>query len=138
MPPTTHFHRLLLIVPAPRCAGLNAWIRAAIDPTGEDWLTPNLSPTGEVPSTHASACFATTEGIASTFLSRLALTCGIQSPADWANWTRDQKLDWILLQREQIYSNIGVWVEPMRNDGTWSDPNATYARLSLQPLSPQV
>jgi hypothetical protein len=132
---TNFGNRLLVIVPSARCAALNAFIRAGIDPTGADWLTPTLSATGSAPATHAWMCAAATEGQAKAFAQRVCQQASITFPADWDTKTRAERLAWVLSVRGQVYSTIGVYVAPMYNDGVWTDPQEALAATGLQVIS---
>lgn len=132
---TNFGNRLLVIVPAARVAGLNAFIKAGIDPTGGDWFTPNLSANGQLPATHAWASAAATEGQAKAFAQRVCQQASITLPDDWDTKTRAQKLAWVLSVRDQVYSTIGVYVAPMINDGVWTDPQDALTATGLQVIS---
>lgn len=129
--PTQHVHRLHLVVPTSRCAALNAWVRANLDPTGADWFTPTLSATGLAPYTHAECSVSLTDAEGKKLLTRLATVSGIQAPADWDSRTRAAKKAWLASQRAAIDSAIGVLVTGMDNDGVWADPASSRAEKSL-------
>jgi hypothetical protein len=129
---TAFLHRLLVIVPAARCAALNAFIKGGINPSGGDWFAANLSASGTAPATHAWASFAVTDAQGKILLGRLAQQAGLTQPASWDSFTRAQKRQWVLDQRAAVRTAIGVWLVPDNNDGAWSDPAAALAVLGLQ------
>lgn len=128
-------NRLLVIVPAARCAALNAFIRAGIDPTGKDWFTPTLSATGAAPATHAIACWACTDAIAWEFVSRVCDQAGIPVPDGFPGWTRQEKKDWLASRHAAILAAIGVYVVGADNDGDWPDPSSALAEMGLRTVS---
>lgn len=138
--PTQHIHRLLLVVPAARCAGLNAWVRANLDITGGDWFTPSLSATGAAPTTHAWASFALTDSQGKKLLMRLAQQSGLTQPANWDTMTRAQKKSWLISNRATVKSGIGVYIEPGENDvaGGWPDPQAVLTACGLKVVRPAM
>jgi len=132
MPATQHIHRLVLIVPAARCAGLNAWIVANLDATGSDWFTPSLSATGSLPATHAWASFACTDQEADKLLLRLAQQSGVAKPAGWDTYTRAQKRAWLLSKKAAVRSAIGVLAHGFDNDGVWDAAEDRLTEMGLQ------
>lgn len=132
--PTQHLHRLTIIVPAARCAALNAWIKANVDTTGGDWFTPSLSATGNEPATHAACGVALTEAEGKKLLGRLAAASGISQPANWDTMTRQQKKQWLMDQKAAIRSAIGVLVVGMENGGEWIPSKDSRTEMALKPI----
>ena len=140
MSATQHIHRLILIVPAARCAALNSWIRTNLDPTGADWFTANLSASGNAPATHAWASFAHIDAEGKKLLMRLAQQSGLSQPADWDQKTRAQTKTWLLSNRTTVKNGIGVWIEPGENDaaGGWPDPQTVLTVNGLKVIQPEM
>ena len=130
---TLYQNRLILIIPANRCAALNAWVKANIDPTGADWFTPTLSANGQAPATHAWANFALTDEQSETWWTRLTQISGMQKPANWKTMTRQEKKTWVISNRAAIQAGAVVKdVEPIFNTETWTDPQTVLTRAGLQ------
>lgn len=131
---TNYLHRVLLIIPAARINGINAYIKAQVDPAGGDWFTANLSASGSAPATHAWCNAALTDVMGRKLLLRLVQQASIPEPADWDTKTRQQKKQWLLDQRATVRSRTGVWVVPMHNDDVWDDPAEALTVMGLQTI----
>lgn len=130
---TDYLHRLFVVIPAARRAGLNAWIKANLDPTGGDWFVASLNATGSTGAiTHYAADFAVTNTQAKKLLGRLCQQAGIPEPSGWDGWTRQQKKDWLLSQRAAIRTAIGVRILASDNEGTWGDKAAELTAAGLK------
>ena len=129
---TLHQHRLVMIVPIARVSGINAWIRAQIDPTGGDWFTANLSLTGTAPATHAWASFTITPTTALKWAQRIAAMTTNQVPPGFAGYTRNQKKAWLESVKDSIRTQAGVYIQVSDNDGAWADPYQLLSSAGLQ------
>lgn len=129
---TQQIYRIHAIVPTALCAGLNADIKANIDPTGGDWLIPSLSATGDPPYTHAHCSAALTAPQLKKMAGKLLSLASIPLVADFDTKTKAQKLAWLLSQRTAVDAAIGISVNPMGNDGVWSNPQVSLDQKGLK------
>ena len=116
---TDYLFRVLLIVPASRKAGLDAFISEEFDDA--EWLIVELSPTGTAPATHYATCFSCTMDDTSKWADRLATDGGVSLPPEFSGYTADQRIQFITASRPALKQNTGVIVYVCRNDGEWFD-----------------
>lgn len=132
---TQHLYRLHAIVPAARVAAVNTWIRNHLNPEGGDWLTLNLSATGEPPYTHAEFSAALTVSEIKLILSQIATIAGRSLPADWDTRTRAQRRAWLASARALIDAGSGIYLTLSDNDGAWDRVEDAREHKGLQTAS---
>ena len=130
---TRHLHRLHIICPLARVAAVNSWLKANLDPEGEDWLTPNLSATGDPPYTHAECSAALTNAEIKLLLGEIARIASRSLPADWDTRTRAQKKAWLATARDTLNTGSGIYLNLSDNDGAWDDAAVARATKGVQP-----
>ena len=91
-----------------------------------------LSASGTAPATHSWFNAAFTNSELKLLMQRLCVLSGIAAPATWDTMTRQQKKQWLLGQRGEIRTTIGIGILAMDNDGAWDDPTQELAAAGLQ------
>ncbi len=137
---TAYTYKFHLIVPAADCKGVNAWIKDSIDPSGSDWLTPNLpAPDGGTPDknhtfTHAQACFHATKGQAEKWAAMLEKFTPLLSLEGFTGKPRPaQKLD--LAAYEPALKVSKGYALAMAFNDQGETPAATTAPLPDKPAA---
>lgn len=125
--------RFAAIVPNALINGMNNWVRNNIDPSGGNWLISKLSATGNAPATHGWFSAGLTVQEIKKMTSRLCVLAGISLPSNWDDMNKQQKMNWLVSQRNTINTNIGVYFQASNNDGVWDK-----SRLMLQAKGLQV
>lgn len=128
-------YRILMVTPAANCAAVNAFIKAEIDPEGDDWLTPRLSANGLAPATHAWTSFALDDDAGKKLLGFLSQRSGLPIPSQWDSWNRTQKKQWLTAAKETILAATGSLIIAMDNDGNWADPYQIIAGRGWKEIS---
>lgn len=132
---TTYLHRLHVIIPAARCAAVNAWCKANLNPEGGDWFTPSLSADGNEPYTHAECSVALTNSELKLLLAQLLSMASASLPANWDSRTRAQKKAWLLAARDAFDVQTGIYLTPSDNDGVWEEPEEARTHKGVQTAS---
>lgn len=135
---TQHSLRLLVIAPVARVATVAGWLNNNVGPdTVSADLGPGLSATGAAPATHHWCCAAFRDEESRLILRQLCQLASVTppTPAQWAGWTRAQKIVWLRGVEAAIRTGYGVLVRMADNEGAWDDPQGALAALGLQVIS---
>ena len=114
-PRSRNEYRLNLIAPRTNVAvpqadknSLNNWLTSNVDPGGSDWLTVNLSATGNNPFTHCGCSGLVSEWAFRKITRRLLSLANVSPPADYDDYNRRQKRAWLISQAAAVKAAIGV------------------------------
>lgn len=112
---TSHQFRVLLIVPAARQSGLNAFCKE-FDPSGENWIIVPMSATGSAPATHYATCFSCTLADTQTWATRLTTDGGVPLPPGFSGYNVEQRIAFMEGARPTLKALTGVVVYVCKND----------------------
>lgn len=132
--PTKFQHRLHLIVPADKCDEVNAYIKANIDRSGGDWLTPSLSADGKEPFTHAQFSAAVTPEQLTHLQKIVASVSKVSEDANFDKLTAANKEKWFA---DNAVAAKAEGIKPVAMDNTkeFVDPQAALVEMDLKTAS---
>lgn len=120
-------------------AAIVNWFKTNIGPSSvPDDLGPALSATGSLPATHRWMNGAYQDHEARAILNRICNQAGVTPPtnAEWAGWTRAQKITWLRSVQNGLRTGFGVWVMLAVNPGQWDSPDDALAAMNLKRIQP--
>lgn len=133
---TSFQHRIIVIVPVAKVAAVVAWLTANIDPNTDPQLGPALNATGLAtdPATYRWCDGSYVDADCKAILLKLCQLASVTPPTgpQWNGWTQAEKIAWLKSVQSAILAGYRAYVTLADNAGTWDDPSAALAAMSLK------